>query len=156
MSLGSDKTWKLGRWMKMPSLKWPRPPLSGSCPLTFLASGHLQLVLDENTPIEMHSGPAPSVWAPPPHALASGHLEHVFSVPLPVPFCAPPSSLPLSSQAPGGSSTLSKKRPPPPPPGHKRTLSDPPSPIPHGPQSKGGIAWGELAVNKTRRKYDLM
>ncbi|XP_036377234.1 arf-GAP with SH3 domain, ANK repeat and PH domain-containing protein 1 isoform X1 [Megalops cyprinoides] len=52
-----------------------------------------------------------------------------------------PSTLPLGSQALGGS-TLSKKRPPPPPPGHKRTLSDPPSPLPHGPQSKGGITWG--------------
>ncbi|XP_072567582.1 arf-GAP with SH3 domain, ANK repeat and PH domain-containing protein 1 isoform X2 [Paramormyrops kingsleyae] len=65
-----------------------------------------------------------------------------------VPFCAPPSSLPLSSQAPGGSSTLSKKRPPPPPPGHKRTLSDPPSPIPHGPQSKGNDSTPP-SLNKT-------
>ncbi|XP_018613274.1 arf-GAP with SH3 domain, ANK repeat and PH domain-containing protein 1a isoform X3 [Scleropages formosus] len=49
-----------------------------------------------------------------------------------------PTSLPLGSQPTGGgSSTLSKKRPPPPPPGHKRTLSDPPSPLPHGPQTKG-------------------
>ncbi|KAJ8389188.1 hypothetical protein AAFF_G00122080 [Aldrovandia affinis] len=54
----------------------------------------------------------------------------------------PPSSLPLGLQTPGASSTLSKKRPPPPPPGHKRTLSDPPSPLSHGPQSKGGIPWG--------------
>nr|XP_020466006.1 arf-GAP with SH3 domain, ANK repeat and PH domain-containing protein 1-like isoform X2 [Monopterus albus] len=54
----------------------------------------------------------------------------------------PPTSLPLTSQtsgggggggaAGGGSSTL-KKRPPPPPPGHKRALSDPPSPILQGP-----------------------
>uniref|UniRef100_A0A6Q2ZFQ1 ArfGAP with SH3 domain, ankyrin repeat and PH domain 1b n=1 Tax=Esox lucius TaxID=8010 RepID=A0A6Q2ZFQ1_ESOLU len=48
---------------------------------------------------------------------------------------APPSAL-----TPGGSSTLSKKRPPPPPPGHKRTLSDPPSPLSH---SRGGISGGE-------------
>ncbi|KAM3860585.1 arf-GAP with SH3 domain, ANK repeat and PH domain-containing protein 1 isoform 9-T9 [Diretmus argenteus] len=44
---------------------------------------------------------------------------------------APPSSGPPSTLTPGGSSTLSKKRPPPPPPGHKRTLSDPPSPLSH-------------------------
>ncbi|XP_042284332.1 arf-GAP with SH3 domain, ANK repeat and PH domain-containing protein 1a isoform X2 [Thunnus maccoyii] len=51
----------------------------------------------------------------------------------------PPTSLPLTSQSSGGgggSSTL-KKRPPPPPPGHKRTLSDPPSPILQGPPGKG-------------------
>ncbi|XP_064363943.1 arf-GAP with SH3 domain, ANK repeat and PH domain-containing protein 1 isoform X3 [Dromaius novaehollandiae] len=54
----------------------------------------------------------------------------------------PPSTLPLSTPTSSGSSTLSKKRPPPPPPGHKRTLSDPPSPLPHGPQSKGPIPWG--------------
>ncbi|XP_025909212.1 arf-GAP with SH3 domain, ANK repeat and PH domain-containing protein 1 isoform X2 [Nothoprocta perdicaria] len=54
----------------------------------------------------------------------------------------PPSTLPLSTPASSGSSTLSKKRPPPPPPGHKRTLSDPPSPLPHGPQNKGPIPWG--------------
>ncbi|XP_068998371.1 arf-GAP with SH3 domain, ANK repeat and PH domain-containing protein 1a [Embiotoca jacksoni] len=56
----------------------------------------------------------------------------------------PPTSLPLTSQtsvggggaAGGGSSTL-KKRPPPPPPGHKRTLSDPPSPVLQGPAGKG-------------------
>ncbi|KAG8133946.1 putative Arf-GAP with SH3 domain ANK repeat and PH domain-containing protein [Naja naja] len=51
----------------------------------------------------------------------------------------PPSTLPLSTPASSGSSTLSKKKPPPPPPGHKRTLSDPPSPQPHGPQNKGQI-----------------
>uniref|UniRef100_A0A671Z4A3 ArfGAP with SH3 domain, ankyrin repeat and PH domain 1a n=1 Tax=Sparus aurata TaxID=8175 RepID=A0A671Z4A3_SPAAU len=39
----------------------------------------------------------------------------------------------------GGSSTL-KKRPPPPPPGHKRTLSDPPSPVLQGPAGKGKTA----------------
>ncbi|XP_048363339.1 arf-GAP with SH3 domain, ANK repeat and PH domain-containing protein 1 isoform X4 [Sphaerodactylus townsendi] len=54
----------------------------------------------------------------------------------------PPSTLPLGTQTTSGSSTLSKKRPPPPPPGHKRTLSDPPSPLPHGPQNKGQIPWG--------------
>ncbi|XP_039609910.1 arf-GAP with SH3 domain, ANK repeat and PH domain-containing protein 1-like isoform X1 [Polypterus senegalus] len=54
----------------------------------------------------------------------------------------PPSTLPLGTQPPSGSSTLSKKRPPPPPPGHKRTLSDPPSPLPHGSQNKGVIPWG--------------
>ncbi|XP_030607748.1 arf-GAP with SH3 domain, ANK repeat and PH domain-containing protein 1a isoform X1 [Archocentrus centrarchus] len=43
---------------------------------------------------------------------------------------SPPRSLPLTSQTSGGggSSTL-KKRPPPPPPGHKRTMSEPPSPV---------------------------
>ncbi|KAI4874789.1 hypothetical protein NFI96_014994 [Prochilodus magdalenae] len=54
---------------------------------------------------------------------------------------APPSSSsPLSpgSQTPSNSnSTLSKKRPPPPPPGHKRTLSDPPTPLSHTPHCKG-------------------
>ncbi|XP_053084052.1 arf-GAP with SH3 domain, ANK repeat and PH domain-containing protein 1 isoform X2 [Pangasianodon hypophthalmus] len=50
------------------------------------------------------------------------------------------SSSPLSpgSQIPANSSsTLSKKRPPPPPPGHKRTLSDPPTPLSHSPVCKG-------------------
>uniref|UniRef100_A0A4W5N655 ArfGAP with SH3 domain, ankyrin repeat and PH domain 1 n=1 Tax=Hucho hucho TaxID=62062 RepID=A0A4W5N655_9TELE len=51
---------------------------------------------------------------------------------------APPSTL-----TPGGSSTLSKKRPPPPPPGHKRTLSDPPSPLSH---SRGGLSGGESSL----------
>uniref|UniRef100_A0AAZ3P6R6 ArfGAP with SH3 domain, ankyrin repeat and PH domain 1b n=1 Tax=Oncorhynchus tshawytscha TaxID=74940 RepID=A0AAZ3P6R6_ONCTS len=51
---------------------------------------------------------------------------------------APPSTL-----TPGGSSTLSKKRPPPPPPGHKRTLSDPPSPLSH---SRGGIYVGDDSI----------
>lgn len=55
---------------------------------------------------------------------------------------APPPSGPPSSLTPGGSSTLSKKRPPPPPPGHKRTLSDPPSPLSHSPHSKGGVTGG--------------
>nr|XP_057916737.1 arf-GAP with SH3 domain, ANK repeat and PH domain-containing protein 1 isoform X4 [Doryrhamphus excisus] len=52
---------------------------------------------------------------------------------------APPPSGPTSPLTPGGSSTLSKKRPPPPPPGHKRTLSDPHSPLCH---SKGGLSGG--------------
>uniref|UniRef100_A0A8C7U100 ArfGAP with SH3 domain, ankyrin repeat and PH domain 1b n=1 Tax=Oncorhynchus mykiss TaxID=8022 RepID=A0A8C7U100_ONCMY len=51
---------------------------------------------------------------------------------------APPSTL-----TPGGSSTLSKKKPPPPPPGHKRTLSDPPSPLSH---SRGGLSGGDTCV----------
>ncbi|XP_070783850.1 arf-GAP with SH3 domain, ANK repeat and PH domain-containing protein 1 isoform X1 [Enoplosus armatus] len=55
---------------------------------------------------------------------------------------SPPPSGPPSTLTPGGSSTLSKKRPPPPPPGHKRTLSDPPSPLSHSPHSKGGLTGG--------------
>uniref|UniRef100_A0A673Y9C3 ArfGAP with SH3 domain, ankyrin repeat and PH domain 1 n=1 Tax=Salmo trutta TaxID=8032 RepID=A0A673Y9C3_SALTR len=50
---------------------------------------------------------------------------------------------PSSTLTPGGSSTLSKKRPPPPPPGHKRTLSDPPSPLSH---SRGGLSGGESSL----------
>lgn len=65
-------------------------------------------------------------------------------------FAGPPSTLPLSTQTSSGSSTLSKKRPPPPPPGHKRTLSDPPSPLPHGPQNKGPIPWGEFWKCKSK------
>ncbi|RXM99911.1 Arf-GAP with SH3 domain, ANK repeat and PH domain-containing protein 1 [Acipenser ruthenus] len=65
----------------------------------------------------------------------------------------PVSTLPLGTQPPSGSSTLSKKRPPPPPPGHKRTLSDPPSPLPHGSQNKGVTHWGNdpgpASTNKT-------
>ncbi|XP_067387595.1 arf-GAP with SH3 domain, ANK repeat and PH domain-containing protein 1 isoform X1 [Emydura macquarii macquarii] len=71
----------------------------------------------------------------------------------------PPSTLPLSTQPSSGSSTLSKKRPPPPPPGHKRTLSDPPSPLPHGPQSKGSIPWGNdlgPPSTKTANKFEGM
>ncbi|XP_028918269.1 arf-GAP with SH3 domain, ANK repeat and PH domain-containing protein 1 isoform X5 [Ornithorhynchus anatinus] len=78
-------------------------------------------------------------------------------------FCGPtgpPSTLPLGSQTPTGSSTLSKKRPPPPPPGHKRTLSDPPSPLPHGPQSKSAIPWGNdmgpSSSSKTTNKFEGM
>ncbi|KAM4604701.1 LOW QUALITY PROTEIN: arf-GAP with SH3 domain, ANK repeat and PH domain-containing protein 1a [Polymixia lowei] len=53
------------------------------------------------------------------------------------PSAGPPTSLPLSSQPGGGGSSTLKKRPPPPPPGHKRTQSDPPSPVMQGPLSKG-------------------
>lgn len=60
---------------------------------------------------------------------------------------APPPSGPPSTLTPGGSSTLSKKRPPPPPPGHKRTLSDPPSPLSHSPHSKGGLTGGETQAH---------
>uniref|UniRef100_A0A4W6D017 ArfGAP with SH3 domain, ankyrin repeat and PH domain 1 n=1 Tax=Lates calcarifer TaxID=8187 RepID=A0A4W6D017_LATCA len=56
---------------------------------------------------------------------------------------SPTPSGPPSTLTTGGSSTLSKKRPPPPPPGHKRTLSDPPSPLSHSPHSKGGLTGGE-------------
>ncbi|XP_042636845.1 arf-GAP with SH3 domain, ANK repeat and PH domain-containing protein 1 [Orycteropus afer afer] len=70
----------------------------------------------------------------------------------------PPSTLPLSSQPSSGSSTLSKKRPPPPPPGHKRTLSDPPSPLPHGPPNKGAVPWGNdvgpSSSSKTANKFE--
>ncbi|XP_029559784.1 arf-GAP with SH3 domain, ANK repeat and PH domain-containing protein 1a isoform X4 [Salmo trutta] len=64
-----------------------------------------------------------------------------------VPSTGPPTSLPLGSQTggSGGISTL-KKRPPPPPPGHKRTLSDPPSPVLQGPQSTGGTSWGRVST----------
>ncbi|XP_051827055.1 arf-GAP with SH3 domain, ANK repeat and PH domain-containing protein 1 isoform X4 [Antechinus flavipes] len=72
----------------------------------------------------------------------------------------PPSTLPLGTQPPSGSSTLSKKRPPPPPPGHKRTLSDPPSPLPHGPQNKGAVPWGNdmgpASSSKTTNKFEGM
>ncbi|KAM9050574.1 arf-GAP with SH3 domain, ANK repeat and PH domain-containing protein 1 isoform 3-T3 [Megaptera novaeangliae] len=70
----------------------------------------------------------------------------------------PPSALPLSAQTSSGSSTLSKKRPPPPPPGHKRTLSDPPSPLPHGPPNKGAVPWGNdvgpSSSSKTANKFE--
>ncbi|XP_031666116.1 arf-GAP with SH3 domain, ANK repeat and PH domain-containing protein 1 isoform X4 [Oncorhynchus kisutch] len=64
------------------------------------------------------------------------------------PSTGPPTSLPLGSQTggSGGISTL-KKRPPPPPPGHKRTLSDPPSPVLQGPQSTGGTGWGSVSTH---------
>ncbi|KAK1331888.1 hypothetical protein QTO34_007564 [Cnephaeus nilssonii] len=70
----------------------------------------------------------------------------------------PPSTLPLGMQSSGGTSTLSKKRPPPPPPGHKRTLSDPPSPLPHGPSNKGAVTWGNdmgpSPSSKTTNKFE--
>lgn len=70
----------------------------------------------------------------------------------------PPSTLPLSTQTSSGTSTLSKKRPPPPPPGHKRTLSDPPSPLPHGPPNKGAVTWGNdmgpSSSSKTPNKFE--
>ncbi|XP_013911790.1 PREDICTED: arf-GAP with SH3 domain, ANK repeat and PH domain-containing protein 1-like [Thamnophis sirtalis] len=71
----------------------------------------------------------------------------------------PPSTLPLSTPASSGSSTLSKKKPPPPPPGHKRTLSDPPSPQPHGPQNKVQMSWGNdlgPPATKTANKFEGM
>eukprot|EP00079_Xenopus_tropicalis_P025934 XP_012819587.1 PREDICTED: arf-GAP with SH3 domain, ANK repeat and PH domain-containing protein 1 isoform X3 [Xenopus tropicalis] len=72
----------------------------------------------------------------------------------------PTSTLPLSTQSPSGSSTLSKKRPPPPPPGHKRTLSDPPSPLPHGPPSKGSVVCGNdlgpSAADRTLNKFERL
>ncbi|OCT75023.1 hypothetical protein XELAEV_18034010mg [Xenopus laevis] len=72
----------------------------------------------------------------------------------------PTSTLPLSTQSPSGSCTLSKKRPPPPPPGHKRTLSDPPSPLPHGPPSKGSVICGNdtglSAADKTLNKFERL
>uniref|UniRef100_I3JFY1 ArfGAP with SH3 domain, ankyrin repeat and PH domain 1 n=1 Tax=Oreochromis niloticus TaxID=8128 RepID=I3JFY1_ORENI len=67
---------------------------------------------------------------------------------------APPPSGPPSSLTPGGSSTLSKKRPPPPPPGHKRTLSDPPSPLSHSPHSKGGVTGGEMQMSPVSNKFE--
>lgn len=67
-------------------------------------------------------------------------------------FVALPSSpsFPLSpgTQIPANSSsTLSKKRPPPPPPGHKRTLSDPPTPISHSLMCKGAILWSSCSYS---------
>uniref|UniRef100_G3NKZ2 ArfGAP with SH3 domain, ankyrin repeat and PH domain 1b n=1 Tax=Gasterosteus aculeatus aculeatus TaxID=481459 RepID=G3NKZ2_GASAC len=67
---------------------------------------------------------------------------------------APPPSGPPSTLTPGGSSTLSKKRPPPPPPGHKRTLSDPPSPLFHSPHSKGGLTGGETQMSPISNKFE--
>ncbi|KAM9349484.1 arf-GAP with SH3 domain, ANK repeat and PH domain-containing protein 1a [Symphorus nematophorus] len=69
--------------------------------------------------------PGPETLGPSPAARSQGRG----------PASAPPTSLPLTSQI-CGSSTL-KKKPPPPPPGHKRTLSDPPSPVLQGPTRKG-------------------
>uniref|UniRef100_A0A8C9Q0E0 ArfGAP with SH3 domain, ankyrin repeat and PH domain 1 n=1 Tax=Spermophilus dauricus TaxID=99837 RepID=A0A8C9Q0E0_SPEDA len=70
----------------------------------------------------------------------------------------PPRISVSDTQTSSGSSTLSKKRPPPPPPGHKRTLSDPPSPLPHGPPNKGAIPWGNdvgpSSSSKTANKFE--
>ncbi|XP_075067572.1 arf-GAP with SH3 domain, ANK repeat and PH domain-containing protein 1 [Mixophyes fleayi] len=64
------------------------------------------------------------------------------------------SNLSLSTQSPSGSSTLSKKKAPPPPPGHKRTLSDPPSPLPH---SKGSVPWGnDTGPDRVLNKFERL
>ncbi|KAM3860579.1 arf-GAP with SH3 domain, ANK repeat and PH domain-containing protein 1 isoform 3-T3 [Diretmus argenteus] len=77
-----------------------------------------------------------------PHLAFLGSHSHYATLAGTRPYITPPSSGPPSTLTPGGSSTLSKKRPPPPPPGHKRTLSDPPSPLSHSPHSKGGMTGG--------------
>ncbi|XP_071347225.1 arf-GAP with SH3 domain, ANK repeat and PH domain-containing protein 1a isoform X2 [Trachinotus anak] len=71
--------------------------------------------------------PGPDTSGPSPAARSQGKG----------PALGPPTSLPLTSQTSGGGSSTLKKRPPPPPPGHKRTLSDPPSPVLQGPAGKG-------------------
>ncbi|KAM6971026.1 arf-GAP with SH3 domain, ANK repeat and PH domain-containing protein 1 isoform 4-T4 [Tautogolabrus adspersus] len=77
-----------------------------------------------------------------PHLAFLGSHSHYATLAGTRPYITPPPSGPPSTLTPGGSSTLSKKRPPPPPPGHKRTLSDPPSPLSHSPHSKGGLPGG--------------
>ncbi|XP_069368577.1 arf-GAP with SH3 domain, ANK repeat and PH domain-containing protein 1 isoform X1 [Paralichthys olivaceus] len=77
-----------------------------------------------------------------PHLAFLGSHSHYATLAGTRPYITPPPSGPPSTLTPGGSSTLSKKRPPPPPPGHKRTLSDPPSPLSHSPHSKGGLTGG--------------
>ncbi|XP_017564710.1 arf-GAP with SH3 domain, ANK repeat and PH domain-containing protein 1 isoform X1 [Pygocentrus nattereri] len=76
----------------------------------------------------------------PPLAFLGSH-SHYATLASTRPYITPPSSSsPLfpGSQIPiNSNSTLSKKRPPPPPPGHKRTLSDPPTPLSHTPHCKG-------------------
>ncbi|XP_030258929.1 arf-GAP with SH3 domain, ANK repeat and PH domain-containing protein 1a isoform X1 [Sparus aurata] len=89
--------------------------------------------------------PGPDTSGPSPAARSQGKGPAT-APPTSLPLTSLPlTSLPLTSQtsggggswaAGGGSSTL-KKRPPPPPPGHKRTLSDPPSPVLQGPAGKG-------------------
>ncbi|XP_061877352.1 arf-GAP with SH3 domain, ANK repeat and PH domain-containing protein 1 isoform X2 [Entelurus aequoreus] len=74
-----------------------------------------------------------------PHLAFLGSHSHYATLAGTRPYITPPPSGPTSPLTPGGSSTLSKKRPPPPPPGHKRTLSDPHSPLSH---SKGGLSGG--------------
>ncbi|XP_056247424.1 arf-GAP with SH3 domain, ANK repeat and PH domain-containing protein 1a isoform X1 [Seriola aureovittata] len=82
-----------------------------------------------STSSETPPSPGPDTSGPSPAARSQGK--------------GPPTSLPLTSQisgggrASGGGSSTLKKRPPPPPPGHKRTLSDPPSPVLQGPAGKG-------------------
>ncbi|XP_068196350.1 arf-GAP with SH3 domain, ANK repeat and PH domain-containing protein 1a [Antennarius striatus] len=68
---------------------------------------------------------------------------------------APPTSLPLTSQTSGGGSSTLKKRPPPPPPGHKRTLSDPPSPVLQGPSAKGEAQGSEFTPPPGHRTKKL-
>ncbi|XP_035469245.1 arf-GAP with SH3 domain, ANK repeat and PH domain-containing protein 1 isoform X1 [Scophthalmus maximus] len=77
-----------------------------------------------------------------PHLAFLGSHSHYATLAGTRPYITPPPSGPSSTLTQGGSSTLSKKRPPPPPPGHKRTLSDPPSPLSHSPHSKGGLTGG--------------
>ncbi|XP_045558149.1 arf-GAP with SH3 domain, ANK repeat and PH domain-containing protein 1 isoform X3 [Salmo salar] len=92
---------------------------------------------------DLTSSSSPVADAPPlpprnqgkaPHLAFLGSHSHYATLAGTRPYITPPSTL-----TPGGSSTLSKKRPPPPPPGHKRTLSDPPSPLSH---SRGGLSGG--------------
>ncbi|KAL7386457.1 hypothetical protein ABVT39_008662 [Epinephelus coioides] len=77
----------------------------------------------DSTSADTPPSPGPDTSGPSPAARSHGRG----------PVTGPPTSLPLTSHISGGggSSTL-KKRPPPPPPGHKRTLSDPPSPVLQG------------------------
>nr|XP_057916734.1 arf-GAP with SH3 domain, ANK repeat and PH domain-containing protein 1 isoform X1 [Doryrhamphus excisus] len=79
-----------------------------------------------------------------PHLAFLGSHSHYATLAGTRPYITPPPSGPTSPLTPGGSSTLSKKRPPPPPPGHKRTLSDPHSPLCH---SKGGLSGGETQAH---------
>ncbi|XP_061877351.1 arf-GAP with SH3 domain, ANK repeat and PH domain-containing protein 1 isoform X1 [Entelurus aequoreus] len=79
-----------------------------------------------------------------PHLAFLGSHSHYATLAGTRPYITPPPSGPTSPLTPGGSSTLSKKRPPPPPPGHKRTLSDPHSPLSH---SKGGLSGGETQTH---------
>ncbi|KAM6900306.1 arf-GAP with SH3 domain, ANK repeat and PH domain-containing protein 1 isoform 1-T1 [Xenentodon cancila] len=77
-----------------------------------------------------------------PHLAFLGSHSHYATLAGTRPYITAPPSGPPSTLTTGGSSTLSKKRPPPPPPGHKRTLSDPPSPLSHSPHNKGGLTGG--------------
>ncbi|XP_049455228.1 arf-GAP with SH3 domain, ANK repeat and PH domain-containing protein 1a isoform X1 [Epinephelus fuscoguttatus] len=82
----------------------------------------------DSTSADTPPSPGPDTSGPSPAARSHGRG----------PVTGPPTSLPLTSHISGGggSSTL-KKRPPPPPPGHKRALSDPPSPVLQGVAGKG-------------------